>query len=947
MKKTVLATLLTSSVWAVGANGAEHGVVGNGIANREHGHEHRVISALKQPRQLSQADIEQLHKTRDTATQQKAACTLQAFATSSGDALVTLVKASEIGGCLNDLYSLTGDAAKNTFAESKMVTIADAIKAQAAAYPGDNSTQMLNLVTFLRAGYYVQYYNESTVGSYGAALQTAIRGALDGFFASARAFDVTQANGSVLSEIITTVDSSEENARYASKLAEFLNSVNTSTLATSGMRNAVNSVFTVAFRGHQNDDFKALMPTDSRFFDALYNFHTRLGSSLIGTNNEYLTLNAARESARFLRYDGALKETARTRTKAMIEAAPPSGNTLALWAALADMADYYDGSNCSFYNTCNWEEKLADNVLSVEHTCSSTIKIRAQAMDANQLSDTCSKLTVQESYFHQKLETNNIPIPGDKNANLEIVVFNSSDDYENYAGTLFGIDTNNGGMYLEGNPDRDGNQARFIAYERTWRLPGESTLPFAIWNLEHEYVHYLDGRFIAKGGFSDSQRAKTTWWGEGLAQYVALKDNYPDAMELAGQSNPVALSTIFQNDYNSGSERVYKWGYLGVRFMFERHHPDVRTIIGHFRNGAYTTDYTTFMNGLNSRYDAEFKTWLGTLASGGSNGAPSVNAGSDQTVAGGAAVTLNATASDPNGDSISYAWRQTAGTTVTLQNGNTSSARFTAPSVSAETELEFELTVTDSKGLSSSDRIKVRVQKSGSGNAPRPNAGADQNVAMGAWVTLSGNATDAEGGTLNYAWMQVSGPSVTLENPAMASTRFVAPNAAADVELVFELKVTDSTGLSATDRVSVRAQKTAGGSAPIVNAGADQSVAIGSTVWLRGSATDADSSALTYSWSQTSGPSVTLSRSDAAEVSFVAPSVTADTVIEFALTVTDSSNLSNQDQVRITVQPSANTGGGDSDGGDEDDGGSGGGSTGLLMLAVLAGMGYRQRSRHQ
>jgi microbial collagenase len=39
------------------------------------------------------------------------------------------------------------------------------------------------------------------------------------------------------------------------------------------------------------------------------------------------------------------------------------------------------------------------------------------------------------------------------------------------------------------------------------RLPG--------WNLEHEYVHYLDGRFDMEGDFAAATAKPTVWWIEG------------------------------------------------------------------------------------------------------------------------------------------------------------------------------------------------------------------------------------------------------------------------------------------------------------------------------------------------------------------------------------------------------------------------------------------------
>lgn len=63
--------------------------------------------------------------------------------------------------------------------------------------------------------------------------------------------------------------------------------------------------------------------------------------------------------------------------------------------------------------------------------------------------------------------------------------------------------------------------------------------------------------------------------------------------------------------------------------------------------------------------------------------------------------TLNSSATDPNGDGIkSYEWKQTAGPTVVLQNANTKSLSFMAPTVaSGSVVLSFELTASDDYDL--------------------------------------------------------------------------------------------------------------------------------------------------------------------------------------------------------------------------------------------------------
>lgn len=100
----------------------------------------------------------------------------------------------------------------------------------------------------------------------------------------------------------------------------------------------------------------------------------------------------------------------------------------------------------------------------------------------------------------------------------------------------------------------------------------------------------------------------------------------------------------------------------------------------------------------------------------GINNAPNSVAGGSQTVNIGAAVTLNGDASnDPDGDTLSYAWSQTLGPTVTLSNANTSTANFTAPSVTSDTLLRFDLEVSDPGGLIDTSTASVTVSSNAGG----------------------------------------------------------------------------------------------------------------------------------------------------------------------------------------------------------------------------------------
>ncbi|VAW96607.1 hypothetical protein MNBD_GAMMA21-467 [hydrothermal vent metagenome] len=96
---------------------------------------------------------------------------------------------------------------------------------------------------------------------------------------------------------------------------------------------------------------------------------------------------------------------------------------------------------------------------------------------------------------------------------------------------------------------------------------------------------------------------------------------------------------------------------------------------------------------------------------------------------------------------------------------------------------------------------------------------------------------------------------------------------------------------------------------PTANAGSDRPAVGGTVVQLSGTGTDAEG-AVTFSWTQTSGSTVTLSATDIANPVFTAPLVAVTEVFRFMLTVTDSDGASVTDTVVITVTVAGGGGGG-------------------------------------
>lgn len=199
---------------------------------------------------------------------------------------------------------------------------------------------------------------------------------------------------------------------------------------------------------------------------------------------------------------------------------------------------------------------------------------------------------------------------------------------------------------------------------------------------------------------------------------------------------------------------------------------------------------------------------------------------------------------------------------------------------------------------------------------PIANAGQDMAVESGALVTLDGSAshdpTPGQSQPLHYRWLQTAGPTVNLSGGGNeAKPSFKAPQVTADTVLSFQLVVSNDSGnLSdppATVNVTVKAS-----ALPVADAGQDFAVASGAAVTLDGSASrqpnPADSSPLTYQWTQTAGPTVNLSgTANLARPLFTAPTVTADTLLSFQLVVTSANGQAsaNAARVNVTVKASA------------------------------------------
>lgn len=264
---------------------------------------------------------------------------------------------------------------------------------------------------------------------------------------------------------------------------------------------------------------------------------------------------------------------------------------------------------CGFQNA---SAATINEVFTESYQCNS-VNLRAQSgITQQQLRSSCDEISETETDFYSFFNTNaSSPLPNDNNTTLDVYIYLSSAEYKANGQAHFGINTDNGGMYLEGTPSNSANQAKFISHicEDSW-VPFSCAYTGQVYNLQHEYVHYLDGRFNVSGPFGTfTYNAGLT---EGLADFLANGTNYTRTLNsLSGKEIP-PFYNILSADYNHPD--LYQWGYMAIHYMNANHRSDYDDIINALRSGSTATYQTTLKN-VSDRIGDGFSDYVQSLTS--------------------------------------------------------------------------------------------------------------------------------------------------------------------------------------------------------------------------------------------------------------------------------------------------------------------------------------------
>lgn len=551
-------------------------------------------------------------------------CDLDPLAEVQGRGLIDHILRSP-ATCLTSLLETQPPSLRSAaFRMANMLAVAEEAKILGAGYRGENTEDIRRLILYLRAGHYNRFYAELALdwdddGDDRRRVDDASMEAADALFQNERFLALDgDAHGTVATEAFNLTHHLDI-SRYIAVYRDWLSRLSPERLQSDEMATATNRIFAALFRGHYEfylgsvwkRSFVAAIASD---FDLVHLLTATALAPGYDRGRLYIQENAGRELAHMLQHEGLpIYTSVVTGLRSILEHYDVLGEGVSIHLITARVID--DLEKCHVFDTCDLRERVEAAVLRHTYRCPQVpVTIRAQALPEVGLAAACEQLLPVNRRFHRLLGTrNDDPVASDLNDQLHVIVFEDSENYRTYSRFLFGNPTNNGGIYREGNPSDSDNIPLVFVYEAFWaRDPSRDFYP--VLSLDHEYVHYLDGRFVKRGAPWD-YGSQIVGWAEGLAEYVSLWLGSP----LSGNGHyirdliretrrPPNLTRILTVTYRDSVELVYGWGHLAVRFLFEQHPTEVQEIVRMLRAGRYD-DWRRYIGSL-AKYEREFARWL-------------------------------------------------------------------------------------------------------------------------------------------------------------------------------------------------------------------------------------------------------------------------------------------------------------------------------------------------
>jgi len=241
--------------------------------------------------------------------------------------------------------------------------------------------------------------------------------------------------------------------------------------------------------------------------------------------------------------------------------------------------------------------------LSFQYTCNPETHIYAQVPVP--FEEICQSLTELEVLFFEHFGST--PILGDHNNNRDLYIYK---DRESYLAQDFNVSSY--GKYIEKDPNDIDSHGEIYSY-----LLDNGNVK----NQNHEYIHYLDGRFNKEGDYYATDMA--AWWTEGVAEYMqhlhwgVASTFIKESIKYYG--GDFSLKTIFsltKSDYKTDYfNLVYDGGNVALCFFLQEEPEAISTLLSYSRSGNWSA-WASELDKLSTVYGESFDAFVKDIFAG-------------------------------------------------------------------------------------------------------------------------------------------------------------------------------------------------------------------------------------------------------------------------------------------------------------------------------------------
>lgn len=550
--------------------------------------------------------------------------------TTTGNELVDLIRHADIS-CVSDLERVPNPPLQIAVSrEANIIAVGNGTAEVLEDYDGTSRNGVKTLFNFLRIAKEIHYWCRvrrtcagaawNAVDAYsidpGAPAYEAVKGALDAFVEHPLFFSRRTQHGDNLWEVARAIADYDMHEAFLHVVAQWLDAWNEHYAGLAIFQAVMYRILGIVYQGHRRKQaFGPVFGEDRDLIHALRDFV--LDDRWLGTTSHWIMDRSAIELGRYSKYRGTTNyDYVLPIIESVLSTYGHDDRAKSIRLRLIAEIDYNDGNRCTRYGLCEWYggegfnanfrdalfvEKLACPI----NACpADTVTIHAQDLGADKLTLACERLADHSQVFQSIFATGCKPVPEDVNSHLEIFVFNDGRSCEDLESAAFGRNPDTcSGIYWEGDPSSAGTDARFVATEYTIdENPRDPDL--AIWNFEHEYGHYLDGRYNRHGPYRGSDPA-IHWWVEGFAEYFAAEVS--PYIGTPAHSSPYTLTDTL---LKSGSIPTrYAHRHLAVRYFMQNRRDFVEELLALMRQGKWR-EYANHMASHAPTYEAEWRAWL-------------------------------------------------------------------------------------------------------------------------------------------------------------------------------------------------------------------------------------------------------------------------------------------------------------------------------------------------